>query len=151
MKNSRHEALLKLISENIISTQEDLMNSLYDLGFQVTQSTVSRDIRELRIIKAHDSDGNYRYLTAYDNNLNDAGKFDKYTEIFSNSALSVRCSMNDVVIHCYPGMASSACVAVDHLYKDLIIGSLAGDDTIFIITESRADAEELTDRLNKLL
>ncbi len=128
-----------------------MTKSLIDLGFHVTQSTVSRDIRELRIIKSHDSDGNYRYVSAYDSSSSDVGNFDKYTEIFSNCVISVRYSMNDVVIRCYPGMASSACVAVDHLYKDLIVGSLAGDDTIFIITESRADAEELTDRLNKLL
>lgn len=151
MKNKRHEALLKVISENSISTQEDLTNALLDLGFKVTQSTISRDIKELRITKLLDKSGNYRYIAPTDNFSNSNGNIDKYVDIFSNSAISVRYSMNDVVIRCHSGMASSACVAVDHLYKDIIVGSLAGDDTIFIITESQSDAHKLTESLKKLL
>ncbi len=151
MKNKRHEALLKVISENSVSTQEDLTNALLDLGFKVTQSTISRDIKELRITKLLDKSGNYRYIAPTDNFSNSNGNIDKYVDIFSNSAISVRYSMNDVVIRCHSGMASSACVAVDHLYKDIIVGSLAGDDTIFIITESQSDAHKLTESLKKLL
>ena len=150
MKNKRHEALLNLIREKVISTQEDLTDELIALGFSVTQSTVSRDIKALRIVKTHDSNGVYRYVSTLDNRSSVTNP-EKYADIFYNSAISVRCSMNDVVIKCYPGMASSACVAVDNLYSSLIIGSLAGDDTIFIITESEAVARELTNNLIKLL
>ena len=150
MKNKRQETLLALIRENIISTQDELTNALIEKGFAVTQSTVSRDIKMLRIVKTHDANGNYRYVSTLDNRQGVANP-EKYTEIFAHSAVSVRYSMNDVVIKCYPGMASSACVAVDSLYSSLIVGSLAGDDTIFIITESEAVAKELTDNLIKLI
>ncbi len=151
MKNKRQDSLLKMIRENVISTQEDLMNSLLDLGYKVTQSTVSRDIKELRIVKALDSEGNYRYISAFDSAPADNEKTDKYTDIFANAVISIKHSMNDIVIKCYPGMASSACVAVDSLYKDMILGSLAGDDTIFIITESEEAATTLAKELNKML
>ncbi len=150
MKNKRQEALLRLIRENSIGKQEDLTAALLALGFKVTQSTVSRDIKELRITKTLDNNGNYRYISPAES-ISAGGNFEKYIDIFSNAAISVRYSMNDVVIRCYSGMASSACVAVDHLYKDMIVGSLAGDDTIFIITESQTDAHKLTESLNKLL
>ena len=151
MKNKRQDALLKLIRENIISTQEDLMNSLISLGYSVTQSTISRDIKELRIVKALDSDGNYRYISSFNNSLKTEEKNDKFIDIFANSVVSIKYSMNDIVIKCYPGMASGACVAVDNIYKDMIIGSLAGDDTIFIITESEQAAATLSENLKKLL
>ena len=149
MKNERQEAILSLIRDNIISTQEELTDSLLARGFSVTQSTVSRDIKALRIVKTHDANGNYRYVSALDNRQ--GGTPEKYAEIFSNAAISVRCSMNDVVIKCYPGMASSACVAVDSLYGSMIIGSLAGDDTIFVITENEMVARQLTENLKKLI
>lgn len=151
MKNKRQDALLRLIRDNVIATQEDLMNSLISLGYSVTQSTISRDIKELRIVKALDSAGNYRYISAFDSTSQVAEKSDKFIDIFAKSVVSIRYSMNDVVIKCYPGMASGACVAVDNIYKDMIIGSLAGDDTIFIITESEPMAAALADKLQKLL
>ncbi len=151
MKNKRQDALLRLIRDNVIATQEDLMNSLISLGYSVTQSTISRDIKELRIVKALDSAGNYRYISAFDSTSQVAEKSDKFIDIFAKSVISIRYSMNDVVIKCYPGMASGACVAVDNIYKDMIIGSLAGDDTIFIITESEPMAAALADKLQKLL
>ncbi len=151
MKNKRQDTLLKMIRENVISTQEDLMNSLLDMGYKVTQSTISRDIKELRIVKALDVDGNYRYISAFDNTSTESDNSGKYAEIFARAVVSIRSAMNDIVIKCYPGMASGACVAVDTLYGDLLLGSLAGDDTIFIITESIEAATKLTHELNKML
>lgn len=151
MKNKRQDALLKLIRDNIISTQEDLMNSLISMGYSVTQSTISRDIKELRIVKALDGTGNYRYISSFNNSSAVEEKSDKFIDIFANSVISIKYSMNDIVIKCYPGMASGACVAVDNIYKDMIIGSLAGDDTIFIITESEEMAAKLSEKLQKLL
>lgn len=150
MKNKRQEVLLKLIRDNIISTQEDLTAALINQGFSVTQSTVSRDIKTLRLVKTRDIDGNCRYVSTLDNTTRHDGNTEKYAEIFSHSAVSVRCAMNDVVIRCYSGMASSACVAVDSLYSDMIVGSLAGDDTVFIITENETMAQRLTEALKKL-
>lgn len=151
MKNKRQDALLKLIRENVVSTQEDLMNSLLSMGYKVTQSTISRDIKELRIVKALDGDGNYRYISAFDSATNETENSSKYADIFAHAVISIKHSMNDIVIKCYPGMASSACVAVDMLYGSMILGSLAGDDTIFIITESENAANELAAQLEKML
>ena len=151
MKNKRQDTLLKMIRENVISTQEDLMNSLLSLGYKVTQSTISRDIKELRIVKALDSEGNYRYTCAFDNVNNESDNKGKYADIFTSSVVSIQHSMNDVVIKCFPGMASGACVAVDALFGDMILGSLAGDDTIFIITKGEEAASELSEELNKML
>ena len=150
MKNKRQEVLLKLIRDNVISTQEDLTEALINEGFSVTQSTVSRDIKTLRLVKTRDIDGNYRYVSTLDNSLRHDTNTEKYAEIFSHSAVSVRYAMNDVVIRCYSGMASSACVAVDSLYSEMIVGSLAGDDTVFIITENETMAQRLTESLKKL-
>ena len=140
-----------MIRENVISTQEDLMNSLISLGYKVTQSTISRDIKELRIVKALDSEGNYRYISAFDSAVSDNDNSNKYVDIFASSVVSIRYSMNDIVIKCYPGMASSACVAIDSLYGDMILGSLAGDDTVFIITDGEESAVALATELNKML
>ncbi len=141
MKNNRHEAMLQLIKEKAVLTQEQLQSELLSKGFNVTQATVSRDIKSLGIIKAIDKNGNYRYTV---NSAKSEGN-DRYLEILKKSALSVRNAMNDVVIKCYSGTASAACTAIDTLYSDKFVGTLAGDDTIFVITESTEAAVEFTE------
>lgn len=149
MKNSRQEMLLRLIREEVITTQEDLQRGLCDHGFNVTQSTVSRDIKELRIIKSQDKNGIYRYLVAEGGRAVQNGAH--FEEMFSRAAIDVLYSINTVIIKCYPGMASSACVALDKLFSDKVLGSLAGDDTIFAVTASEQDSRELVERLKKLI
>lgn len=149
MKNKRQQQLLKLIKEQIITTQDELQDALSSLGFSVTQSTVSRDIKELRIVKAQDSNGIYRYIVS-DGAATSKGK-GHYENMFSHAAFDVVYSINTVVIKCYPGMASSACVALDKLYSDTVLGSLAGDDTVLAITGSENDSAMLTAELKKLI
>ena len=149
MKRNRQEMILRLIKEKVCLTQEDLQNGLMELGFNVTQSTVSRDIRELKLVKGRDDKGNYRYLVnetvaAKDNN-------NHYKDLFSRSVKSIAYAINNVVIKCNSGMASSVCVAVDEMFGDKMLGSLAGDDTIIIVTECEENSAELTLSLNKLL
>ena len=150
MKNKRQEKIKELIRDNVIATQEDLQLSIESLGFKVTLSTVSRDIKELRIVKAQDKDGIYRYLIATKGN--DARR-DKnhFEEMFAHACIDVVYSMNTVIVKCYAGMASSACVALEQLYSELILGSLAGDDTVFAITSGEADSVLLTENLKKLI
>lgn len=148
MKNKRQQELLRLIKEQIITTQDELQEALELLGFKVTQSTVSRDIKELRIIKSQDENGIYRYLVA-SGTANKAASH--YEEMFSRAAIDVLYSMNTVVVKCYPGMASSACVALDRLFSDMVLGSLAGDDTILAVTKSEHDSLVLTSELKKLI
>lgn len=150
MKLKRQEKILWLIKDRVCLTQEDLQNGLFELGFNVTQSTVSRDIRELKLVKGRDEKGNYRYL------VNDSARVsiktnNRFHELFSRAVSDVKYSLNNVVVKCHTGMASSACVAVDELFGDMMLGSLAGDDTIIIVTESEAHSKLLCDSLKKLL
>ena len=150
MKSNRQEKILELIRIKIFLTQEDLQNELLSLGYNVTQSTVSRDIKELRIVKGHDADGNYRYI-ANEPTAAVMQNREHYRELFSRSVKSVAFSLNNVVIKCYTGMAQSACVTVDEMFGDMMLGSLAGDDTIIIVTAGEPQSARLALELNKLL
>ncbi len=150
MKNNRHEKILELIKSNIVLTQEDLQNILKAEGFKVTQSTVSRDIKELRLVKGHDSMGNYRYISP-EQSASSEQPIAHYREVFSRAVKSVDYALNNVVIKCYNGMASSACVSLDSLFGEYMLGSLAGDDTIIVVTRSEADSATLAEELNKLI
>ena len=148
MKTDRQEKILKLIKEKVILTQEDLQKELSLLGFQATQSTVSRDIKDLRIVKGHDAEGRYRYIAA--SPATTKGR-QHLIDVFARSAQSMDYALNNVVIKCYTGMASSACVALDELYGDRMLGSLAGEDTIIIVMRSEAESAALIAELEKLL
>lgn len=150
MKSNRQEKILELIKNKIFLTQEDLQNELLSLGYNVTQSTVSRDIKELRIVKGHDANGNYRYI-ANEPTSTVMQNREHYRELFSRSVKSVAFSLNNVVIKCYTGMAQSACVTVDEMFGDMMLGSLAGDDTIIIVTAGEPQSARLALELNKLL
>ena len=150
MKSNRQEKILELIRNKIFLTQEDLQNELLALGYNVTQSTVSRDIKELRIVKGHDADGNYRYI-ANEPTAAVMQNREHYRELFSRSVKNVAFSLNNVVIKCYTGMAQSACVTVDEMFGDMMLGSLAGDDTIIIVTSGEPQSARLALELNKLL
>lgn len=150
MKSNRQEKILELIKNKIFLTQEDLQNELLSLGYNVTQSTVSRDIKELRIVKGHDAQGNYRYIANEPIAVVMQNR-EHYRELFSRSVKSVAFSLNNVVIKCYTGMAQSACVTVDEMFGDMMLGSLAGDDTIIIVTAGEPQSARLALELNKLL
>ncbi|MBQ2390629.1 MAG: arginine repressor [Clostridia bacterium] len=144
MKKQRHEAILKIINEKTVATQEELQNELRKAGFDTTQATVSRDIRELRLVKAADRTGKHRYsISAHSEKTSP-----KYEDIFASSVLSVTAAMNDIVIKCYAGMANAACAALDSMNFESIVGTLAGDDTIFVITSSEQSAKELASMLS---
>ena len=150
MKSKRQEKILELIKSKVCLTQEDLQSRLQELGFDVTQSTVSRDIRELKLVKGRDNEGNYRYLVNQSETKIEQSS-SHYNDLFTKAVKSVKYSLNNVVIKCYNGMASVACVAVDELYGDMMLGSLAGDDTIIIVTTSEQQSRLLTESLTKLL
>lgn len=150
MKKKRQQKILEIIENNIVLTQDDIQNLLQEAGFKVTQSTVSRDIKELRLIKGHDAAGNYRYVSSQLKNT-EKQSYAHYREIFSRYAISVECAMNDIVIKCVGGMASSVCVATDVMFKDMMLGTIAGEDTIFIVTHSPHEASQLANELKKLM
>ncbi|MBO5745787.1 MAG: ArgR family transcriptional regulator [Clostridia bacterium] len=147
MKKERQSKILNLIENQPIETQEELQQCLFDAGYDVTQATVSRDIKELRIVKMLDANGIYRYAV----NGGSSPKSIKYIDMFAHSAVSVVYSMNDVVIKCHPGMAQGACASLDMMKCENVLGTLAGDDTIFVITKTEKDAAALADMLSEII
>ncbi len=150
MKKKRQQKILEIIENNVVFTQDDIQNLLLADGFEVTQSTVSRDIKELRLIKGHDENGNYRYVSSQIKN-SEKQSFAHYREIFSRYVKSVEYALNDVVVKCENGMASSVCVALDVMFKDMMLGTVAGDDTVFIVTHSELQAEQLSSELKGIM
>ena len=148
MKSQRQAKILEIISNRNVETQEQLLAALQEAGFRGTQATVSRDIKALNIVKSLDNDGNYRYTV---NRSQSNDKKGRYTDIFKNSAVSIKSAMNDVIVKCYAGTASAACAAIDSLFSDMFVGTLAGDDTILIITADTDSALLLVQKLNEIL
>lgn len=148
MKKQRQRKILELISSRPIDTQEDLMRALQQSGFQVTQATVSRDIKELRIVKTLDSSGLYRYIS---NQPHAAESKVRYADIFASSVVHIDYAMNDVIIKCHSGMAPGACAALDAMKHEMVVGTLAGDDTILAVTRSEQSARELALLLSRLI
>ena len=139
-KNERHELILRLIRENDISTQEDLTVLLRKNGMDVTQATCSRDIKELGIIKVILPNNQSKYAV-----LDKTGDIapGRLLAVFANSLLSCRSAMNLVIIKTLPGMAQAAASALDSMHLQYVVGTIAGDDTVFVATESVEDADAL--------
>ena len=148
MKTKRHSKILELISEKDIATQEDLLIYLRESGFDVTQATVSRDIKELRLVKTMVSDGKYRYSPASADSNSDVST--KYA-VFNQSAKSVDYANNMIVIKCYTGMANAACAVLDAMNHEGVVGTLAGDDTIFVLMRDEKMAVALVENIKKLI
>ena len=153
MKNQRKEKILEIISSRVIETQEELIQALKENGFDVTQSTASRDIKQLGLIKVLDGSGRYRYASNLPQReaLPHNADFDRLLDNFKRSAISVRYAMNNLVIKCYSGMAQGACVAFDSLYSNEFLGTLAGEDTIIVITEDEKSATALAKKIEEII
>lgn len=149
MKNGRREKILEIIATHPIETQEELISALKNNGYDVTQSTASRDIKQLGLVKILDVNGRYRYAKSIPHKEASVHSADheRLLDAFKRSAISVRYAMNNVVIKCYSGMAQGACVAFDTLFSDWVVGSLAGEDTIIVITADEPSAADLTRKL----
>lgn len=136
MKNRRHDIILEIINEEPVTTQETLIQLLARRGIKTTQATLSRDIQQLSLVKQRDDNGVYRYT------LPAAAVAEK--SIFSEAVLSVDYAMNTIVLKCRAGMAQGTCAAIDSVNHEGIVGTIAGDDTIFILMRSESDAKKLT-------
>jgi transcriptional regulator of arginine metabolism len=136
MKDRRHDVILEIISEKPVSTQEMLIELLAERGIKTTQATLSRDIQQLSLVKQRDENGVYRYT------LPAAAVAEK--SIFAESVISVDYAMNTKVLKCRAGMAQGTCAAIDSVNHEGIVGTIAGDDTIFILVRSEADAKKLS-------
>ncbi|MDR1002236.1 MAG: arginine repressor [Oscillospiraceae bacterium] len=148
MKNERQSKILELISTNTVETQEELMRLLSENNFRVTQATVSRDIRELNLIKRVGKDGRSSYSAASAKEPEAASKF---YSLFGDFANSVDYGGNTVCISCSGGMAQAICASMDKLEFDGVIGTLAGEDTIFVLCKTIDAAAKLSANLNSLI
>lgn len=146
MKQKRLSKILKLIKENDIKTQEQLTEYLKKDGLEVTQATVSRDIKELGLLKVPSVGGGYKY--AFANNRKSESS--EHLNIFTRAVISVDCAMHTVVVKTYAGMAQAVAASLDSMIGQEILGTIAGDDTILVIDETPKKAEELAKKLNKM-
>ena len=148
MKTQRQERILELVSKYEIETQEDMMSRLQSEGFKVTQATVSRDLKDLKLTKTLTARGTYRYSINPARQHVGAGKFNS---AMVDSIIQVDHSLNNVVIKTYPGLAQAVASGVDALNMHSILGCVAGDDTIIIVTRDIESSEEISRTLTELM
>lgn len=148
MKDKRHKKILELIDNFNIETQDDLLNMLKECGFNVTQATVSRDIKDLRLVKTIDNTGKYKYTL--DVNLSNGVTYNSLKG-FSYSIKSIDSSGNMVVIKTLSGMAQAVCANIDSMDVNNMLGTIAGDDTIFILMRDQESLNKFIAETRKLL
>ena len=148
MKSARQIAILDIINDHPIETQEELADALRAHGFQVTQATVSRDIKELRLVKSLSPDGAYRYVTSEknENSLNE-----RLIRMFSETVLSVDFAYNQIVIKTLSATASIAAETIDSLQWPEILGTIAGENTILMIIRSVEEVPAVVERINMMI
>ena len=149
MKSNRHSKILELISQESIDTQEGLLIRLRESGFDVTQATVSRDIRELGIHKVRAENGKYHYVSMQ--SKQGSGMSGKFVTIFSESVRNIDFAQNIVVIKCFTGMANAAAFALDTMKISEIVGTIAGDDNVLIILRDNESAENFFEQTKEML
>lgn len=148
MKSKRHSKILEIIASKDIETQEELAEELKNSGFDVTQATVSRDIKMLKLIKVLEANGKYKYLAISPEYTKIS---DKLASIFSNTVIHVENVDKMVVVKTIAGSASVAAEAIDTLNLNEIAGTIAGDNTIFILVRTQEKAEELVEKIRKMI
>ena len=149
MKSDRQSKILQIIAEKQIETQNQLIQALREAGCISTQATVSRDMRELRLMKEMVENGRYRYVAPANHSGNEHK--DRLRTICRESVSSFHCAQNLVIIKTLPGLASAACAAIDSMEIPGLVGSLAGDDTMFLAMEDNASAIRFHQELQELL
>ena len=148
MKRARQAEILNIIQAVDVETQEQLLDELKARGFSATQATISRDIKELRLVKEL-SGGGYRYASSERKGLADSDA--RLRNIFKEGVTSVDVAQNIVVVRTMPGLASAACSALDSMEIPGMVGSLAGDDTGILIMRDNDAAERFNQEVHKLL
>lgn len=147
MKERRQKLICEIVSNNEVTTQNDLQALLLEKGYQVTQATISRDIRELKLIKNLSNSGQYIYC------IPDVSKdvsHDRHEYIILKGLISsIDYALNTVVIKCHNGMAQAVCASIDSMQLSDVVGTIAGDDTIFILMRSEQKALDFVNSFNE--
>ena len=148
MKTVRQVAILDIIEKQEIETQEELASALNARGIRVTQATVSRDIKELRLLKVLTPSGKYKYATGdqADNNLTD-----RFIRMLAESLLSVSSANNLIVVKTLSGSANGAAEALDSMHWPEVLGTLAGDNTVLLIIRSNEETITVTSRIREMM
>lgn len=145
MKSSRQGKILEIISKQNIETQEELIDALKNEGFAATQATASRDIRQLKLLKVM-VDGVYKYVAP----KKELDEVSEYNSALISSIREIRYALNNVVVKTAPGLAQAVAAGVDSLKEDDILGCVAGDDTIIIVTSSEDASIKISQKLLKI-
>lgn len=147
MKKRRQNAIREILDTQNVSTQQELMDALQRLSIPVTQATISRDIRELGVIKQQDETGSYRYCLPRQEEVSRLS----LPLIVTEAVRLVDCASNIVVVKCRAGMADAACAALDEMNLSWVVGTIAGDDTIFILLRTQKQAAGFAAQLRQML
>lgn len=149
MKSKRQDKILELIAEFEIETQEELIFYLNKYGFEATQATISRDIRELKLTKIVGSTGNYRYAA----HGRDASRSSspKFNGVLVDSIVKVSYANNIIVLKTFPGLANAIGSGIDAIHSPDILGCVAGDDTVIVVLKSEAAAKEVSEKLKQMM
>ena len=149
MKNVRQSEILNIVRSKDIDTQEQLLEELRARGFTTTQATISRDIKELRLVKELTGTGGYRYALSERKTASTSDT--RLRNIFKEGVVSVDVAQNIVVVRTMPGLASAACSALDNMEIEGVVGTLAGDDTGILIMRDNSLAQQFSSEVHKLL
>ena len=148
MKAKRQALIREIVEAQSIQTQEELAEALRARGMVVTQATVSRDIREMHLLKVLAEDGSYRYATM---EKSDAGMNDRLIRMLADSVVEMNCANNLIVIHTLPGSAHVAAEAIDSLRWPETIGTIAGDNTILVIVRANEEVDAVMRRFRSII
>jgi transcriptional regulator of arginine metabolism len=148
MKGNRQSAILEIIESNNVETQEELARYLTGRGYKVTQATISRDIKELHLIKLQNENGTYRYAV---NEIVPAVNTERLLRVFRETVTNVQSAGNLIVVNTLPGSANAAAEVLDNMNIDGVIGSIAGDNTIFIAVKDSGASHSVAGRLRHMI
>ena len=148
MKRIRQEKMLELISKFEIETQDELIERLRECGFEVTQATISRDIRELKISKMTTGKGTYRYVLPKQNTMVPNMKFNS---ALIDALISIDYACNIIVLKTHAGLANALAVGIDAMHLEDILGCVAGDDTILMVSRSEEAARHIANRIREMI
>lgn len=148
MKKNRLDKIIEIITQNEVETQDELISYLKDAGYAVTQATVSRDIRELKLAKVMTGRGSYRYVLPKEDK--DTRRI-HITHALAETITRVEVAQNIIVLHTYAGMAQAVALEVDRLSHPDILGCVAGDDTIIIVTRDNTVATALSEQMQEMI
>ncbi|MBQ7352980.1 MAG: hypothetical protein IJW54_03130 [Clostridia bacterium] len=146
MKSKRQEKVLEIIASKNIETQEDLIEALRNEGFKVTQATVSRDIRQLKLLKIA-KNGVYKYV-APKSEIENSGM---YSQALLSSIIDIQYALNNVVIKTNPGLAQAVAAGIDSMHDPDILGCVAGDDCIILVSTSSEASARIKENINKII